>query len=128
MEKEEESETKPTRGNRKQKEGKIKHLGLTNFDTDHLRVVVSSGIKIVSNQVSCSILDRRFCNRMSKFCLAHGIKLLAFGTLLGGLLSDRWLGKEMPNVEDWSKSKYMRYIRETCGTGEAGWQKFQVFW
>jgi len=36
-------------------EGMIKHLGLTNFDSAHLRIVVSSGIKIVSNQV-CFIL------------------------------------------------------------------------
>eukprot|EP00729_Bicosta_minor_P015758 gene15758-20753_t len=31
-------------------EGLIKHLGVTNFDTAHLRVAVESGIKIVSNQ------------------------------------------------------------------------------
>ena len=32
-------------------EGLIRHLGVTNFDTAHLRVAVKSGIKIVSNQV-----------------------------------------------------------------------------
>ena len=28
---------------------------------------------------------------MSTFCLAHGVRLLAYGTLAGGLLSERWL-------------------------------------
>ncbi|MHC5719280.1 MAG: aldo/keto reductase, partial [Nostoc sp.] len=34
-----------------QTEGKIKHLGLTNFDTEHLKIITEAGIKIVSNQV-----------------------------------------------------------------------------
>ncbi len=41
------------------REGLIHHLGLTNFDTAHLRVVVLSGIEIVSNQVSFSVIDGR---------------------------------------------------------------------
>ena len=35
-----------------QREGRIRHLGLTNFDTDHLRLLVKHGFPIVSNQVS----------------------------------------------------------------------------
>ena len=33
-------------------EGLIRHLGVTNFDTGHLRVLVKHGIPVVSNQVS----------------------------------------------------------------------------
>ena len=40
-------------------EGLIRHLGLTNFDTDHLRVVLASGIKVVSNHIRFSLLDKR---------------------------------------------------------------------
>ena len=40
-------------------EGLIAHLGLTNFDTAHLRIAIQSGIDIVSNQVCFSLLDRR---------------------------------------------------------------------
>lgn len=32
-------------------EGKIRHVGLTNFDTKHLQVVTDGGIAIASNQV-----------------------------------------------------------------------------
>lgn len=36
-----------------QQEGKIKELGLTNFDTEHMaKIVEDCGIPIVSNQVS----------------------------------------------------------------------------
>ncbi len=42
-----------------QSEGKIKHLALTNFDTEHLQIITDAGIKIVSNQVQFSLVDRR---------------------------------------------------------------------
>jgi len=42
-----------------QKAGKIKHIALTNFDTDHMKIIVDNGIKIVSNQVSYSLIDLR---------------------------------------------------------------------
>jgi aryl-alcohol dehydrogenase-like predicted oxidoreductase/enamine deaminase RidA (YjgF/YER057c/UK114 family) len=92
-------------------EGRIRHLGLTNFDTDHLRVLVKHGFPIVSNQVCFSLLDRRAAEDMSAFCLEHGVRLLAYGTLGGGFLSDRWVGAPEPDaVGDWSKSKYKRFI------------------
>ena len=51
------------------REGLIRHLGVTNFDTAHLNVLVKHGIPIVSNQVSFSLLDRRAAGEMSAFCL-----------------------------------------------------------
>jgi aryl-alcohol dehydrogenase-like predicted oxidoreductase/enamine deaminase RidA (YjgF/YER057c/UK114 family) len=103
-------------------EGRIRHIGLTNFDTDHLRVVVKHGFPIVSNQVSFSLLDRRAAEDMSAFCLANGVRLLAYGTLAGGFLTDRWVGAPEPvSIADWSKSKYKRFI-DTIG----GWSTLQT--
>src|SRR5689334_25229256 len=51
-----------------QHEGKIRHLALTNFDTDHLSTIVDHGIRIVSNQVKCSLVDQRLEVRMAAFC------------------------------------------------------------
>ena len=50
------------------------------------------GIPIATNQVSFSLLDRRAAEEMSAFCLENGVRLLAYGTLGGGFLSERWLG------------------------------------
>jgi aryl-alcohol dehydrogenase-like predicted oxidoreductase/enamine deaminase RidA (YjgF/YER057c/UK114 family) len=103
-------------------EGLLHHIGVTNFDTDHLRVAVKNGVPIVTNQLSFSLLDRRAAGAMSDFCLANGVKLLAYGTLGGGFLSDRWLGREAPaEIADWSKMKYRRFI-EAMG----GWGVFQA--
>ena len=101
-----------------QRDGLIRHLGLTNFDTAHLRVLVKHGIPILTNQVSFSLLDRRAAGEMSAFCLENGVRLLAYGTLAGGLLSRRWLGQPEPApgaIADWSKMKYKRFVDAVGG-------------
>jgi aryl-alcohol dehydrogenase-like predicted oxidoreductase len=104
-----------------QREGKISELGVTNFDTDHLRVLVKHGIPVVSNQVCFSLLDPRPAGDMSAFCREYGIKLLAYGTLGGGFLGDRWLGAPRPRADDWSKMKYLRFV-DAIG----GWETLQA--
>jgi len=106
-----------------QQEGLIKHLGVTNFDAAHLRIACASGIPIVSNQVCHSVIDQRAVLQMKHVCETYNVKLLAFGTLAGGFLSDKWLGKPEPKNEElttWSQMKYKRFI-DTAG----GWAPFQ---
>ena len=104
-------------------EGLINHLGLTNFDTAHLRIAIHSGIDIVSNQVCFSFLDQRPNNRMAELCQQYNVKLLVYGTVAGGFLTEKWLGKPEPSIEDldnWSLMKYKRFI-DAAG----GWDLFQ---
>lgn len=104
-------------------EGIVRHIGLTNFDTAHLRVAVASGIPIVSNQVSFSLLDQRAARAMAEYCLTTNVRLLAYGTVAGGFLSERWLNQPEPDwnsLETWSQMKYGRFLREA-----GGWSAFQ---
>ena len=104
-------------------EGLIQHLGLTNTDTAHLRLILNSGIAIASNQVCYSLIDRRARGEMTALCEAYGVKLLAFGTLAGGFLTERWVGVPEPAIDDlktWSQMKYKRFI-DAAG----GWARFQ---
>jgi diketogulonate reductase-like aldo/keto reductase/enamine deaminase RidA (YjgF/YER057c/UK114 family) len=106
---------------RLREEGLIRHLGLTNFDTAHLRLLLNLGVKISTNQVCMSLLDRRATEAMTELCLERGVRLLAYGTLAGGFLADRWVGAAEPDmVNDWSKMKYRRFI-DAIG----GWQALQ---
>lgn len=101
-------------------EGLIGQLGVTNFDTAHLRIAVRSGIELVSNQVSASLLDRRASGRMAEFCSANGIAILAYGTLAGGFLADRWVGAPepaAPALATWPQMKYKRFIDAAGGWG-----------
>jgi aryl-alcohol dehydrogenase-like predicted oxidoreductase len=104
-------------------EGKIRHLALTNFDTEHLNIIVEHGIRIVSNQVQYSLIDRRPEVQMSQFCQAHDIQLLTYGTVGGGLLSERYLGQPEPTrgvLTTASLRKYKQMV-DTWG----GWGLFQ---
>lgn len=105
-----------------QQEGKIKHLALTNFDTKHLKIITDAGIKIISNQVQFSLIDRRPLVKMVNFCQQHDIFLLAYGTLAGGLLSDAYLGHPEPisNLNTASLKKYKNMV-DAWG----GWQLLQ---
>jgi len=106
---------------RLREEGLIGWLGVTNFDAAHLRLLVKHGVEVATSEVCLSLLDRRAAGRMSAVCAELGVKLLAFGTLGGGFLSERWLGAAEPAaVPDWSKMKYRRFI-EAAG----GWAVFQ---
>ena len=106
---------------RLREEGLIREIGLTNFDAAHLKMALSHGLPIASNQVCFSLLDRRAAGDLSQVALEHDVTLLAFGTLGGGFLSERWLGKPEPaEIADWSRMKYKRFI-DAAG----GWQPFQ---
>ena len=68
----------------------------------------------VSNQVQYSMLDTRPAQRMATLCQDRNVQLLCYGTLLGGLLSDRWLNKPTPAAGDFntvSLQKYYNMIR-----------------
>lgn len=42
-------------------------------------------------QVQFSLLDRRPLNGMLQYCQANGIKLFTYGSVAGGLLSDKYV-------------------------------------
>ncbi|HEY9651826.1 MAG TPA: aldo/keto reductase, partial [Coleofasciculaceae cyanobacterium] len=106
-----------------QKEGKIKHLALTNFDTEHLKIITEAGINIVSNQVQCSLIDRRPEVNMVKFCREHNIQLFTYGTLCGGLLSEKYLGQPEPRGGELSTASLRKYKNMVDAWG--GWRLFQ---
>ena len=104
-------------------QGLVRHIGLTNTDTAHLRMILNSGIPIASNQVCYSLIDQRARLEMTALCQAYDVKLLAFGTLAGGFLTERWVDAPEPEIADlktWSQMKYKRFI-DAAG----GWQRFQ---
>ena len=105
-----------------QKAGKIRLLGLTNFDVAHLREIVESGAPIATHQVQYSLLDRRPEHGMADYCIRHGIHLLCYGALAGGFLSDRYWRADPPDppFENRSLAKY-RLIIDAFG----GWSAFQ---
>jgi aryl-alcohol dehydrogenase-like predicted oxidoreductase len=103
--------------------GKIKHIGLTNFDTKRLQIMKERGLEIVSNQVQYSILDQRPEKSMVPFCQQNGIHLLAYGTLLGGFLSEKYLDSPEPHRGNLTTASLQKYYNMINAWG--GWELFQ---
>jgi aryl-alcohol dehydrogenase-like predicted oxidoreductase/enamine deaminase RidA (YjgF/YER057c/UK114 family) len=107
---------------RLRREGLIGALGVTNFDSAHLALALADGVELASNQVSFSLIDRRAAGSLCELSGRRGVKLIAYGVLCGGFLSERWLGRpEPPPPEDWSLAKYKRFI-DAAG----GWSALQA--
>ena len=102
--------------------GKIARLGVTNFDTPHLEELLEAGVPIVAHQLQYSLIDDRADHAMIDCCRAHRIAILCYGTVCGGFLSERWLGRPNPgsSLPNRSLIKYQLVIDDF-----GGWRLFQ---
>ncbi|VDB88466.1 unnamed protein product [Peniophora sp. CBMAI 1063] len=108
-------------------EGLILNIGLVNFDSirvDEICAQLGPGA-IATHQVQFSLIDTRPLHGMNDVCCRHGLKLLTYGTLCGGFLSDRWLGQAEPDPYSGqltpSQRKYLDVITKAWGD----WALFQ---
>jgi aryl-alcohol dehydrogenase-like predicted oxidoreductase len=101
-----------------QREGLIRLVGGTNFDTPHSAAMREAGVALASMQVQYSLLDRRPEHGL----LGLGVPLLCYGTLAGGFFAERWLGAPEPGSELTNRSliKYKLMIDDF-----GGWAAFQ---
>ena len=104
------------------REGKIKEIGLTNFDAQRTEEILTQGIPIASLQTQYSLLDRRPQRQLAALAREHAVPLLCYGSVAGGLLSGRYLGAPPPGTpENRSLVKYLLILEEM-----GGWQSLQV--
>ena len=102
-------------------EGKVRALGITNFDVPRVRELLDSGFRPFAHQVQYSALDHRPENGMVDLCCQHDIQLLCYGTVAGGLLTDRYIGApEPPEHSNRSLTKYHLIVEEF-----GGWARYQ---
>ena len=60
---------------------------------------------------------------MAAFCRDHGIALLAYGTVFGGLLSEKFLGRPEPRRGELDTASLQKYKNMIDAWG--GWALFQ---
>lgn len=107
---------------RQRRAGKLRLVGVTNFDVSRLRQLLDAGVAVAAHQLQYSVVDRRPDAGMAALCRERGVAMLGYGALLGGFLSERWLGAPEPAapLENRSLVKY-RLILDEFG----GWPAFQ---
>ena len=100
-----------------QRQGKIRYIGVTNFDGAHLQEILDAGVTVVANQVQYSVLDQRVETCSNSIMEKYGIKYLCYGAVAGGFLSDRYLNAPDPTqpLENRSLTKYRLIIDEFGG-------------
>lgn len=98
-----------------QKKGKIRNIGMCNMDTERLKMMVEAGIPVVSNQAQYSMFDRRPERSLLQYSAEHGIYTFCYGTLAGGFLDERYMGKTYEAPETRSQVKYMQIIEDSLG-------------
>ncbi|KAF9494682.1 Aldo/keto reductase [Pleurotus eryngii] len=108
-------------------EGRLSAIGLCNFDTkrtDEICTQLGPGF-IATNQVQFSLIDTRPLHGMADVCDKHDVKILAYGTLCGGFLADKWLDQPQPDLYSGqltpSQRKYLDMITRAWGN----WDLFQ---
>jgi aryl-alcohol dehydrogenase-like predicted oxidoreductase len=112
-----------------QREGLIRHLGGTNFDTPQTAAMLDAGVPLVSMQVQYSLLDRRPATALAALCAKRGMRLLCYGSLAGGFITERWLNAPEPSIqagqagEPLTNRSLIKYKLVIDDFG--GWQVFQ---
>ncbi|WP_293858256.1 aldo/keto reductase [uncultured Alsobacter sp.] len=107
-----------------QARGFVGGLGVMNMSEETLQVLWDAGVRPASVQVQLSLLDRRPLTALTGWAGRHGVAVLAYGTLAGGLLDGRWLGRPDPGLRSTGDAPFhaeYRAIVEAFG----GWALYQ---
>jgi aryl-alcohol dehydrogenase-like predicted oxidoreductase len=102
--------------------GKIANIGVTNFDVPRLTQMLDAGVPVVSMQAQYSLLDERPRNGMIDLCVSKNIAVICYGTVAGGFLSERWVGRHEPG-DDLTNRSLIKYKLIIDDFG--GWDLFQ---
>lgn len=81
-----------------QKEGKITHIGVSNFGVKQMTEALATGVTIATNQLCYNMLTRAIEFDVIPFCAKNSIGVIAYSPLLQGLLTDK--GVKVDSFDD----------------------------
>ncbi|MFC1607365.1 aldo/keto reductase [Candidatus Latescibacterota bacterium] len=100
-----------------QEQGKIKHIGVSNFGVEFLREVADTGAVVAANQVTYSLLSRGVEFDVLPYSREKGVGLIAYMALLQGILADVW--QTIDDIPD--KQRRLRlFDSKYCAAGRHG--------
>jgi aryl-alcohol dehydrogenase-like predicted oxidoreductase len=101
-----------------QKEGKIRHIGVSNFGPKDLDAWAACG-GCVSDQLGYNLLFRAIEHEIVPVCAGHEVGILAYMPLMQGLLAGRWQNAdEIPAMR--RRTRHFSSEREGTRHGEDG--------
>ena len=104
-----------------QRRGVVVHIGVEDFSPEQLQYA-GEMLRIATVQQEINLIVRPHRKALA-FCRRVGCQFVAYGSLLGGLLSDEYLGHSRPPSPDAAHSKQADYLESIEIWG--GWNLFQ---
>jgi aryl-alcohol dehydrogenase-like predicted oxidoreductase len=102
-----------------QKEGKVKHIGVSNFGVTQLKEAMATGAKISVNQLCYNLIFRAVEFDIIPFCKDQGIGVIAYSPLMQGILTGRYkTADEVPTFR--ARSRQFSGKRDKSRHGEDG--------
>jgi aryl-alcohol dehydrogenase-like predicted oxidoreductase len=91
-------------------QGKYRYLGVSNFDSE-LMDQAREQAGIVSLQPHFSLLEREAEAELLPYCRTHGLGVLSYGTLAGGVLTGKF--REIPSLPKGdNRDKFYQFFHE----------------
>lgn len=91
-----------------QKAGKIRHIGVSNFDVPLMTKTIGLA-GVVSLQPHYSLLERTIEKEALPFCRSHRISVISYGTLGGGILTGKYTEPPCFSKQDCRNFFYIFY-------------------
>lgn len=103
-----------------QEQGKIRHLGLSNFSVPKCEEITQIGGNYAANQLGYSLLTRAPEMEIFPYCKEHGVGVIAYMVLMQALLTDKYQSfDEIPELH--KRTRHFNCNRtETCRHDEEG--------
>jgi aryl-alcohol dehydrogenase-like predicted oxidoreductase len=84
-----------------QKQGKTRHVGVSNFGVGRLKEAQTAGVEIVANELPYSLLTRAIEFEILPHCHDFGVGVIAYMTFVQGLLTDAFA--TLDDVPTWKR-------------------------
>jgi myo-inositol catabolism protein IolS len=84
-----------------QQQGKIRHIGVSNFAVSRLKPLEALAPSIVANELPYSLLTRAIEYEVLPYCRTHGIGVIGYMTLMQGVLADIY--PTLATIPDWQR-------------------------
>jgi len=105
-----------------QEEGKIRHIGISNFGVKQMKEVLECGVKIAVNQLPYSLLFDPIKSEIVPYCRENGIGVIGYMSLMQGLLTGKY-GDADSMPPNRTRVRHFRGDRPGSRHGEAGAEK-----
>ena len=103
-------------------EGKIRHIGVSNFGTRQLAEVNAVGVQLAVNELPYNLLMRAVESEILPYCRLHGIGVIGYMTLMQGLLAGDFTSLDaLPPMR--TRTRHFSSLRAASRHGEAGFEQ-----